>query len=175
MTPVVYLTNSGGAIEEMVALVGTTRRRRRNGDGGMGGRGMTSRWWSGRRGGIALLAVLVLLVVHHPAMDAMSMTPLSGHGAPMALMSSGYAHVGLPGAAARPRVACPTFLDVCPMRAVARSRPTLLLPTSPARPPFSWAGSAVRDARLSTIGVIRVERYTPTARARRAILQVFLF
>jgi len=141
----------------------------------MGGRGMTSRWWSGRRGGIALLAVLVLLVVHHPAMGAMSMTPLSGHGAPMALMLPGHTHMGLPGAAARPRLACPTFLDVCPMRAVARSRLTLLLSTSPAWTPFSSAGGAAHAARLSTIGVIRVERYTPTARARRAILQVFLF
>ena len=163
------------AIDEMVAVVGMARRGRRNGTGDRGGCGMTSRWRSGRRAGIALLAVLVLLVLHHPAMGAMSMTSLSGHGAPMALMAPGHVQVGSPGAAARPRLACPAFLDVCPMHVVVRSRLTLLLPPSPAQTPLSWASGVVRDARLSTIGVIGVERYAPTARARRAILQVFLF
>lgn len=166
------------AIKKMALVVGATRRRRRQRTVERVKNGMTTRWRSGQRTGIALLAVLVLLVLHHPAMSAMSAMPLSGHAAPIVLMPATPASPrssGSPATDARPRVTCPAFRDMsCPMRAVARGRPALLPPVLSTRIPFSWASARALDARLSDDGVIGVARDARTARARRAILQVFL-
>lgn len=140
---------------------------------------MMSRWRSGRRVGIAPVAILVLLILHHPSMGVMPALSMAGWGGPIAMMSSGDTPTGALDMGIGQSATCPACLEVCPMHAVGRGRSTVRPPAPPAHAPLSWARDATVDAHLSGIRTaharaLLAERWAPPARARQAILGVFL-
>jgi hypothetical protein len=145
---------------------------------------------------MVVLVLLVLLVVHHPLMGlmpAMSATPplsatgsmaaTSMHGQPTAaaMTASDSIPMGTAGAASVDGhgVACPSCLETCLMHAVAPDRSTLRLASPPTWGPLPGSGDSALAARPSNVCVGDIlsagaMRRAPSARARRAILQVFL-
>jgi len=148
---------------------------------------------------LVVVVLLVLLVVHHPLMglmpampampathplsatDSMAATAMHGQPTAAAMTASDAMPLGAAGAAVVDGggVACPSCLDTCPMHAVAPHRSTLRLASPPTWTPLPGSGDSALDMRPSNgcvgdIVSVGAMRRAPSARAHRAILQVFL-